>query len=416
MKRTLITIISTILFFLPLPVLANTTDTTEEITLDRLILNNFIETNCQFFKTPKSWKVFDLYEGYVNMVGSRVAPKSCKGQVYWSWQTPFAGADFFTWQLYDSTLPLSIRNIEKISKSISQTIKQTESLRKSSSSLVDAVQEFIKSSFSSSKERATTKERTMTESKTQEQAVETNITPAFHKFMGMALQGPFITHYNFCLSSAVDLFFKAYDSDRVNDLVEAFVVYKTIKPEDLEFSSSKTMLNRAKLLYSIHDANDERAKHVWAQATLFAKLLEWQEFEKIRNITDSYIDKVYATYQMLKRNTTKDILQNDKLLAAIKYTTDKKLTSQQNIENAKIEDKYTTVAAYYHYKNKDENKVAEIQKQLDTAIQNNDELLTKKLVKSEVNKNIQKYAIFATIIAIIVAVTATIIKKKRKQS
>jgi len=417
MKKLTILILTLFLLpLLPLPLMAEQPQPQQQqIPLNKLVMPNFVYDHCHL--VIPTLKVIELNESFINEIGSEVAPKSCKGQVCWSWQTWKAGADFFTWQLYDSTLPLRISSIEKISKSISQTIKQTESLRTSSSNLIDAAQEFLKSSFTSGKERGTTKERAITEQKSQEQAIETNVTPMFHKFLGMAIQGPYPAAYPLCLSSAVDIFFKAYDSDRVNDLVEAFTIFKTIKPEDIEFSQQKTMLNRAKFLFSLYGdliKGENEKKFAWAQATLFAKILEWPEFASVKTVVDGYIDKVYNTYTMMKAKTTKELVEKDKLIAAIKLTTDKYLTKNNpNPESSAAEDEYVNAAAYYYYQ-KDPKETENLTQELDKAMQNNDQLLTAKLIKPKpITQKIPKVAFFI-IPAVVIGAVAVIIIKKRK--
>jgi len=415
--KTLTCIILTFLFLLPLPLMAETTQQQQQIPLNKLVMPNFVYDHCHLI-TP-SLKVIELNESFINEIGSAVAPKSCKGQVCWSWQTWKAGADFFTWQLYDSTLPLKISNIEKISKSISQTIKQTETLRKSSSNLIDATQEFLKSSFSTGKEKGITRERTITGQKSQEQASELNITPMFHKYLAMALQGPYPVAYPLCISSAVDLFFKAYDSDRVNDLVEVFVIYKTVKPEDIEFSQQKTMLNRAKFLFSLYGdliRGENEKKYAWAQATLFAKLLEWPEFTQVKTTVDEYIDKVYNTYTMMKTKTTKELAEKDKLLAAIKLLTDKYNTKNNpNPESSAVEDEYVNAAVYY-YGQKSPKETENLIQELDKAMQQNDQILTVKLINPKpITQKIPKFAFFIIPAVVIGAIGVILyIKKKHK--
>jgi hypothetical protein len=418
--KTLTCIILAFLFLLPLPIMAETQQQSQQqqqIPIDKLVMPNFVYDHCHLI-TP-SLKVIELNESFINEIGSEVAPKSCKGQVCWSWQTWKAGADFFTWQLYDSTLPLKISNIEKISKSISQTIKQTESLRKSSSNLIDATQEFLKSSFSTGKEKGITRERTITGQKSQEQASELNITPMFHKYLAMALQGPYPAAYPLCISSAVDLFYKAYDSDRVNDLVEVFVIYKTVKPEDIEFSQQKTMLNRAKFLFSLYGdliKGENEKKYAWAQATLFAKLLEWPEFAQVKTTVDEYIDKVYNTYTMMKTKTTKELAEKDKLLAAIKLLTDKYNTKNNpNPESSAVEDEYVNAAVYY-YGQKSPKETENLIQELDKAMQQNDQILTVKLINPKpITQKIPKFAFFIIPAVVIGAIGVILyIKKKHK--
>jgi hypothetical protein len=353
------------------------------IAINYLLLQNFVYTHCQSFKPLKT--VIELDETFYNKVGFGKGAVSCKGEVCWSWAR---GKNFFDWQLYSSNLPLRIANTEKLSKSITQTIRNSNSLRKSASDLVNAAQEFLQASFGGGKERGTTKERTITESKSQEQSVETNVTTLFHRFLTMGLQNTFHAIYPFCISSAADLFFKAYNTNRVNDLVEAFILFQTTQPEDLKLSNEKSLLNRAKLLYLVWKGevkSKEEEKFAWASAMLFAKLLEWDEFNEIRNIVDDYIDKVYEKYQLVKNHTTKELLQLDKELAVFKYAIDKSLQTANKTQNATVvEDEYARCAMFKFFITKDKEEVLkQLQQQLDEALKKNDPLLYAKLIKEE---------------------------------
>jgi hypothetical protein len=79
--------------------------------------------------------VLKLDEGFYNKGGWGKGAISCKGEVCWSWE---ARKSFFDWVLYSSNLPLKISNTERLSKNISQVIKNSQSLRKSASDAVNA--------------------------------------------------------------------------------------------------------------------------------------------------------------------------------------------------------------------------------------------------------------------------------------
>jgi len=90
-----------------------------------LILQNFVETRCQQFR---AWKpVFELDERHFHQEVWGAGAKSCKGEICWSWNR---GQGFFDWKFYSSNLPLQITNVEKILKSITQTVKNSRSLKK----------------------------------------------------------------------------------------------------------------------------------------------------------------------------------------------------------------------------------------------------------------------------------------------
>jgi hypothetical protein len=257
---------------------------------NQLILQNFVDTRCQTFKPSKP--ILKLDETYYNKMGYRVGATSCKGEVCWSWSKK---EDAFDWKLYSSNLPLRVNNVEKLSKSITQTIKNSKSLKKDASSVVNLALEFLQNSFGMTKGRDIAKERAITETRTQESAVEINTTTLFHRFLAMGLQGAFTAKPHFCMASAVDLFYKAFNENRVNDLVEAFIFFQTISPEDVVLTEGKDLLNRAKLLYLMAEKEGTldytKRQFAWASALLFAKMLEWKEFKEVKKLVDDYIDK-----------------------------------------------------------------------------------------------------------------------------
>jgi hypothetical protein len=261
---------------------------------EQLILQNFIDTRCQTFKPSKP--ILKLDETYYNKVGYAVGATSCKGEVCWSWSKE---KNAFDWKLYSSNLPLRISNVEKLSKSITQTIKNSKSLKKDASSITNLALEFLQNSFGMAKGRDVAKERAITESKSQESSVEINTTTLFHRFLAMALQGPFTAKPHFCLASAVDLFYKTFNENKVNDLVEAFIFFQTIQPEDVKING-KDVLSRAKFLYlNLMEVNKKKTinhregQFAWASALLFAKLLDWGEFQEVKKLVDDYLDKAY---------------------------------------------------------------------------------------------------------------------------
>jgi len=261
---------------------------------NQLFLQNFVDTRCQNFKPSRA--ILKLDETYYNKNGYRSGATSCKGDVCWSWSK---GKNAFDWKLYSSTLPLRLSNVEKLSKNITQTIKNSKALKKDASSITNLALEFLQNSFGMSKGRDIAKERAITESKSQESAVEINTTTLFHRFLAMALQGPLPANPHFCLASAVDLFYKALNENKVYDLVEAFIFFQTVKPEDVgltKLTKERDFLSRAKVLYLIMEKegavnNKEKQQFGWASALLFAKLLEWEEFKEVKKLVDDYIDK-----------------------------------------------------------------------------------------------------------------------------
>jgi hypothetical protein len=425
-KKTLSLIVAGL--FLPSLALANTTvngtnaTSNETIPINYLHLANFIETHCQRFRALKP--VLELDERFYNKQGWGSGATSCKGEICWSWNE---GKTYWDWQLYTSNLPVRIANVERISKSISQTIKNSQALRKSSNDVISAVQEFLQASFGTGKEQSSVKERAITESKSQEQAVETNITALFHRFLTMSLQLVLPADYPFCFASATDLFFKAYSSNinRVNDMIEAFVIFQTVKPQDLRFNNEKTFLNRAKFLYLIMLPFKDREQFAWASAVLFAKLLEWDEFQDIKQVVNNYIDKVYKKYQLLKSHSTQELLKLDKELALFKYGIDNQLHKENKTQDiSEIEDRYAYAAILQFFDPKEKEKIIkELQPTFEEALKKNDPLLEAKLLKEEPyivkivkDKPVAAAGIGAGAVLGITGVAVTLYFRKKKQN
>jgi hypothetical protein len=272
----------------------------------------------------------------------------------------------------------------------------------------------------------------MSESKVQESSVQTNITILFHRFLGMALQNVLPAQYNFCLAYAVDLFYKAFNTNRVNDLVEAFIFFQTTQQKDVRFTNGKDFLNRAKFLYLIarKEANTkEKQQFAWASALLFAKLLEWEEFQEVRKLVDDYIDKAYKEYQLLKTHTTKELLGIDKELALLKFVIDKDLKMHNQTEEEEVEDWYAHVAMFKYFDIKtrqiaEQQLYPKLQKQLDEALQKNDPILEAKLVEEKKELNVAKLVkekpavagVGVGAVGIGVVVGALYFRKRKKQS
>jgi len=384
MKKAIAATIATVSLILPATVQGKATQQSNNtIAINYLLLPNFVDTHCQNFKTLKA--VIELNESFYNKVGFGVGAVSCKGEICWSWER---GKGPFDWKLYSSNLPVRISNIEKISKNITQTVKNSYSLRRDASSIVNAAQDFLQASFGAVKEHNISKERAITESKSQESSVETNITALFHRFLSMGLQNALQANYPFCFAAATDLFYKAYNENRVNDLIEVFTFFQTIQPTDLRFSNEKSFLNRAKLLYLIAEGeaqSSEQKQFAWSSALLFSKLLEWNEFQDVRKIVDDYIDKVYEKYQLLKSHTTKELLELDKELAVFKYAVDAQLQLENKTQDiSEIEDRYAMLATLKFFDAKvKEELIKQLQQRFDEALKKNDPVLNAKLVKED---------------------------------
>lgn len=436
MKKTfLILILSVFVQFQLFPVFA---ESELKYPASELVLNNFVDAFCHRTDDGKwmvaKYPIINLDPRSMNQIKMRYAI-GCKGQnICWSWimsdyemslllpglpaVNPSKAKDKqFSCRLVSSTLPLKISNVNRLSESVNQTIKESSTLRKSTSSLVSAAQEFLNSSFGAGKERGVTKERSMTQSESRERATELDITPQFHLFLTKALSGVIPAIYPLCMASAADLFLQAYEKDRVYDLIQAFVVYKTIKPEDLDFSAKNDMLNRAKFLLTlIHQnltqgANQDKKDFAWAQVVLFAKILEWPEFHEVKKAVDSEIVKAYNKYQSLLQKTTFEIANTDSELAAAKYIVDKfEISKIQDIEARQnhIRDIYAAVAIVPV----EENIYKQILPKLKDAMNAKDPLLYERFVFQRHSK-ITLVPIFVFVIAIAIAIIL-FLKRRRK--
>jgi len=283
------------------------------LALNDLKLSNFV-TACNI---PAKQPVLKLSSAFINSQGSTVAPTSCVGQVCYSWQTLQAGATAFNYTLYSSSLPIQINDSQKLSKNLQLTIQQSNSIKKDSANAVNAALEFLSTSFSTSKQLNNSQSSSISQQKSLEQNISTNTSALFHKYLATALQGDRQTKYPYCLASAVNLFYNFYNNYESDKLVESYVIFRTIKPDELDFTNKHDTLNYAKFFYIL-----QPSQNAWAQATLFAELITQPEFAKVKEQADYYIDKVYKTYEQLKTQTTADILKDNKKLAAFKYNCD----------------------------------------------------------------------------------------------
>jgi hypothetical protein len=284
------------------------------LALADLKLSNFV-TACSI---PAKQPILKLSSAFVNTQGSTVAPTSCVGQVCYSWQTPQAGATAFNYTLYSSSLPIQINDSQKLSKNLQLTIQQSDSIKKDSANAVNAALEFLSTSFNTSKQLNNSQSSSISQQKSLEQNISTNTSALFHKYLATALQGDRQAKYPYCLSSAVNLFYNFYNNYESDKLVESYVIFRTIKPDELDFTNKHDTLNYAKFFYILQPTS----QNAWAQATLFAELITQPEFADVKQQTDYYIDKVYKTYEQLQTQTTADILKTNKKLAAFKYNCD----------------------------------------------------------------------------------------------
>jgi hypothetical protein len=155
---------------------------------------------------------------------------------------------------------------------------------------------------------------------------------------------------------------------------------------------------------------------------LFAKLLEWEEFQDVRRVVDDYIDKVYEKYQLLKTHTTKELLEIDEESAMWKYAVDRQFGETQEI--AEIEDKYAYLATFKFFTAEEKEKtIKELKPMLDEALKKNDPLLNAKILKEENTKLVKSIKEKPQVVGAgvgagigIGVVGALYFRKRRKQS
>ena len=340
-------------------------------------LLQYVETNCHEIHPPNSVIILD--ERFVTVKGSDYSPESCKGGICWTWK---ARSDPFEWVIFSSNLPIRLFNTERVSQNLTIAVRQTESLRKSSSSTLNTMQSFLHSAFSGGTERGIGRERSMTLGRTQDQALETEVTPLFHTFLAKGIQGPITADYPFCISSAADLVLKARNFDRLDSLVGAFVIYRTIRPEDIELSPESSVITRAKYLflhyplYPLIVYDPVLRDFMWAQSVLFATLLDWPEFSEVKAKVEEEMKKAYERYSTLLKLPTIEI--QDEKLAMRKYAVDKELYQRKAQEN-EYRDRYAHIVAYEPL---DESELKELKESYEQALKAGDELLKKRFVST----------------------------------
>jgi hypothetical protein len=129
----------------------------------------------------------------------------------------------------------------------------------------------------------------------------------------------------------------------------------------------------------------EQEQFAGASDVLFAKLLEWNEFQDEKKIVDDYIDKVYEKYQLLRTHTAKELLGLDRELAMFKFAVDKQLKKENKTQDSsEIEDRYAYIATLRFFSQREkEEAIKEAQPLFESALKRNDPLFYAKLLREE---------------------------------
>lgn len=388
--------------------------------LSNLFLPNFVDSRCFSTFTKSEYNVLSLDERYVNKIGSDLSPTSCKGEICWSWKVLKSNEDWFNQQIFSSNLPVRIADSRRISESISQTVKKHETLRKNASNLTSAAQEFVNANFHVAKGQSIQREKSMTQSESKELSVETSVTAHFHAFISKGLQGPLANFsvYPFCYSASADLILKAHERDKLDTLIHAFTIYRTIKPEDIAFSNSNNMLNIAKLLYTLLNAKKERAKdYAWAQSVLFAELIDtWAEFSDLKVWLQQEIQKIHAKYTLALSKTTKELyMGGEKELAITKFRKDKELAKQQQIQHSTVEDIYLQSAVESITSKVPDDELHFDKQALENLLSQNDVIVTKKFYTPPLREKLKTMQLAIPLAIAATAIGIVLVYARRKK-
>lgn len=240
--------------------------------------------------------VIILDTDFVTVEGSAYSPKSCKGNLCWTWKVERNPLRQDQMTVFTSDLQFRISEAKRFSKSVVDSVKNSNTKAVNSgrtetySFLNDKA---ISDAVTNSVSRATTKERARSTFESSEFSYEWNLNAIFHSFLAKAIapvDGAW--KYPFCISGAVDLYFQFLQRGEVEKLVKAFIMYKSFSPEKVEKlkvpGAEKTEFDRAVRLYRTFlekvslDSADEvgmiiTKDRLWAKACLFSYILSLEE-------------------------------------------------------------------------------------------------------------------------------------------
>lgn len=204
---------------------------------------------------------------FVNIQGGEVAPRSCVGDICWSWNVCRGKCKIY---IYGSTLPVEIRNSKRLTESVASIIRNSSAIRKSAGFVVQEIQKSISAVSESAGEKSKSK------SETKEKSVSVSFNSQFHRFLTIALSSSSVTNdtniHVVCAAGAVDLFMRMYFEDRVDDLLKAYFIFKSVKPGDLRESKKSDFISRAYRIYRREYEKTGDKEGAWARAVLYAIL------------------------------------------------------------------------------------------------------------------------------------------------
>ncbi|WP_144241966.1 hypothetical protein [Thermodesulfobacterium commune] len=166
----------------------------------------------------------------------------------------------------------------------------------------------------------------------------------FQTFIAYGLLGP-VWSYSippFVFACAADFLLYVYEKGNWDSLIHAFLLWKALSPEAVELSRNDSILNRAKFFYLyqrgiLENTNltpyekEKEKKIIWANALLNTALVEFPEFQHMKEKIQVEIQKAHERYQMLKKNT-QEIREKDLVLASLKFKADEEIVDTSTKE------------------------------------------------------------------------------------
>ncbi len=365
-----------------------------------------------------------LYDNVTNVEGQNFGAgggaTTCSGKACYSWICSNRG-DIRTCNIMTADIPISLTDFKSAQKSLSMTIKETRSLRKGASTIMQAAVDMLKGpEYSTGKQKGYQEDREMRNDKSMGGKQETNLNAKFFNFLSMSLNPDVITWgglggYYKRNASALTLLYRAYHEDYLEALINAFLLSKSTTPDDIEFTKDNDHLNLAKYIYgrlinhmNNHEAalNDEDRKQIWGRALLAVALYSDPKVAHLKEKAFQVMRDDYEQYKKLLSHTTADIAKENKDIAAKKYVADIKLSEDTQLTNEKTKDVYL---ASMHTKLSNEQKAL-----FEKAMESGDPLMQRRFVKAEIVKG--KLLPIAGISTLIVGIVIAGFFVKRRKS
>lgn len=304
----------------------------EKKPIDYLFLSNYVRTGCHITRAIDGTILF-LRGNYGFEIRNFTLPKCYNSfGVGWIWDDRDIKRTKNIWDIkvYSSSLTLRVKDEQGLSRSISTSISESQTSSESISYSTSLAKSLI------NRDSSTSEGSSISQSQKKSFGVDEDSTARIHAFLAKALIGSFANvKVDMCIASAADLSYMTYNTERSDSIIRAYVLYKSVKPEKVEFTNKSSLLNYAKLFYTIlevatnfrEESNKSIAKSkkdaAWAQAILFAEFVKhWEEFADVKKTVDLVLQDVYSIYRLFTSENTKSILLRDETLASIKYVAD----------------------------------------------------------------------------------------------